>query len=133
VRVTYTRVFQTNPEALAQMLSLRLSGWRPRALAEKYQVDKTTIKHWCNKFNITAKMEEMRVNAELRESILITVPSLEQRTRPKKQYKYQHLFDEEERINEGKSYRGYVVAHQLRDPSYRFSINPYAPDPNRLN
>lgn len=41
-------------------------------------------------------------------------------------YKYDYLFEEDAVVNPGKSYKEYIAEHKKRDPSYKFSVNPYA-------
>lgn len=129
--VPKVRVFQVDPESLAQMLALRMGGWRERALAKEFQVDKTTIRYWTTKFNILPKVAEIRATEEIRATVTISITPLEERKGFKK-YKYQNLLDEEEHLNPGKSYLEYVADHKQRDPTYQLRINPYAIDPDLL-
>lgn len=81
------------------MLLLRLEGWSRYALARKYDTDKTTIRHWCDRtFKITPVFEG---TPPVRQITVITIAPAQP---PKKEYKYQHIFDEEEVLPEPKSY-----------------------------
>lgn len=120
MRTHYVRVFQNNPAALAQMLALRLGGWRERSLARKFEVDRTSIRHWCIKFDIRPQMPEIRATAEIRAGVIVQIQSLEERI-PREKFKYQHLFEEEENVNPGKSYREYVEEHRKKNQNYKFN------------
>lgn len=122
-------VFQVQPEALAEMLALRMAGWKEKPLAQLYKVDKTTIRHWVTKFNIEPKMPEFQATEEIRATIVVTIIP---KQKVGKEYKYQELLDEEENVNPGKTYREYVKEHKERDPKYHFSVNPFAIHPDLL-
>lgn len=129
VRASYRRRFQTHPDLLVQMLSLRLSGWSLRSLTDLYQVDRTTIRHWTIKYDIKPVVSEVpyRLLPEVTVDYVVA-------PKPKVNgFKYQHIFDEdEERINPGKSYKEYVADHKARNPKWKFIVNPYACDPSNL-
>lgn len=121
MRNTYQRVFQknlkNNPELLAGMLSLRLGGWKYRRLAEVYRVDKSTIRHWCDKYGIQPQIPEAKIGLEQREEVKLTLVELVRVVKklPVSQvHKYQALFDEEDNVNPGKSYAEYVAEAKKR-------------------
>ncbi len=122
-------VFQVQPEALAEMLALRMAGWKERPLARLYKVDKTTIRYWVTKFDIKPKLPEIRATEEIRATVIISIEPIH---RNEKEYKYQYLLDEEENVNPGKTYKQYVEAHKLRDPKFQFKKNPFAVSPDLL-
>lgn len=101
------RIFVKQPDLLTQMLLERLQGWSEYALARKYDADKTTIEHWCDKFGITPAMGHQPTMRQV--TVITFVP-----TQPKKMYKYQQLLEEEENLNPGKSYDQYKVASRRR-------------------
>ena len=49
------RVFKEQ-NTLEEMLSLRRQGWTYEQLAEKYQVDKSSIYHWCVLYGLDGKV-----------------------------------------------------------------------------
>lgn len=101
------RVFVKNPDLLTQMLLLRLQGWSRYELARKFETDKTTIRHWCDRtFNIVPILGGHEVE---RQVTVITFTPMET-----KQYKYQHIFDEDDKISEGKSYSRIMVDARRR-------------------
>jgi len=101
------RVFVKQPDLLMQMLLLRLQGWSEYALARKYDADKTTIEHWCDKFGVAPIMGSLPMERQVTVITFIPVTT-------GKQYKYQHLFDEEENLNTGKTYDEIRVASRKR-------------------
>lgn len=103
------RPFLGKPELITQMLLLRLEGWSEYALARKYEVDKSTVENWCDKFDIVPVFGG---RTPVRQ---VTVIKIEVRNPQHKQYKYQHLFDEENEINEGRDYLSYRVQGRKRD------------------
>lgn len=123
MRASYSRLFQTHPELLEQMLVLRLSGWSLHALKDLYDCDRTTIRHWIVKFDIKPQVPEIPYRMLPQVTINYTPPQKEVVV---SKYKYQHIFDEEECVNPGKSYKEYIADHKRRDPKYRFVLNPYA-------
>lgn len=80
-----------HPDLLTQMLLLRLQGWSRYALARKYEADKTTIEHWCDKFEIKPIFGGEQPERQI---TVITYMPVEGKTK----YKYQHLFDEEDAV-----------------------------------
>lgn len=128
MRASFTRVFQNNPELLAEMLSLWLGGWQERTLATRYNVDRTTIRNWYVKYDIRPKMPRIVI---VPWSVKKTTPSMTVVILPTEpsRFKYQELFDEEDAVNPGKSYKEYIQEHQKRDQSFKFKINPYMPNP----
>jgi hypothetical protein len=85
------RVFVKHPDLLGEMLLLRLQGWSRYALAQKYEADKTTIEHWCEKFDIKPAFQG---ETPARQVTVITFTPVS----TTKTYKYQHLFDEEDKV-----------------------------------
>lgn len=93
------RVFVKQPESLIEMLELRLQGWSRYSLARKYETDKTTIRHWCDRtFKITPVVYQ-GVEAPRQVTVITFTP-----TESHKKYKYQHLFDEEDVVPHAKTY-----------------------------
>lgn len=93
------QVFAENPDLLMQMLLLRLQGWSKYELARKFDTDKTTIRHWCDRTFKIAPVTQGQT--PMRQVTVITFTPVE----TKKQYKYQHLFDEEATaVRETKTY-----------------------------
>lgn len=86
-----------HPDLLMQMLLLRLEGWSEYALARKYEADKTTIEHWCDKFEIIPVLGTQTQPRQVTVVTFTPAPS-------KKQYKFQYIFDEDEKFPEPKSY-----------------------------
>lgn len=101
------RIFVKHPDLLTEMLLLRLQGWSEYALARKYEADKSTVEHWCDKFGIEPVFGGF---TPVRQVSVIQI-----RPVGGKQYKYQHLFDEENEINEGRDYAYYRVQGRKRD------------------
>ena len=102
------RIFVKKPELVTEMFLLRLEGWSEYALARKYGADKSTVEHWCDKFSIVPIFGGITPPRQ------VTVIKIEP-VRGGKQYKYQHLFDEEGEINEGRDYAYYRVQGRKRD------------------
>lgn len=107
--VMAARPFLGKPQVLTQMLILRLEGWSEYALARKYAVDKSTVENWCDKFDIVP------IFGGQTSARHVTVIKVEIHNPKHKQYKYQHLFDEENEVNEGRDYSYYRVQGRKRD------------------
>lgn len=127
--MTYKRRFQTHPDLLVQMLSLRLSGWSLRSLTDLYGVDRTTIRHWVVKYDIKPKVAEIPYRMLPSVTVNYTYTPI---VKQPPAYKYQHLFDEHDTVNPGKSYKEYIADHKARDPKYVHRVNPYAANPANL-
>lgn len=91
-----------------QMLLLRLQGWSEYALARKYEADKTTIEHWCDKFEIEPIFGGQ---TPLRQVTVITYIPVS----TSKVYKYQKSFDEDEILPPPKTYAQIRVAARKRE------------------
>lgn len=54
-RGRYKRVFQTSPLKLCRMIALRRAGKTYPDLAREFQVDHSTVLHWCHKYKIPSE------------------------------------------------------------------------------
>lgn len=99
------RVFVKQPDLLVEMFLMRMQGASEYALARKFETDKTTIRHWCDRtFDIKPVMGAL---PPVRQVAVISFTV-------KTPHKYQHLFDEEDNVNEGKNYLHYRVQGRKR-------------------
>jgi len=106
MRKKRNRIFERKPEALKEMLDLRVSGWSLGKLADKYKVDRKTIFFRCQENDIVPTMKILRK----------PTPRRDKATRNEiKLGKLGYTDEFGEKINVGRrSYAEYVKIEKLR-------------------
>lgn len=125
----FRKIFQTSPRTLCEMITNARNGMTYSALARKYDVDHTTIIHWCRKYGIgplskdqsNSRIQEVmaartqqdillakekRANAKLEANKLKI-----KRISPSAKF---YIDDNGEKINLGKNYKYYVAKSKQR-------------------
>lgn len=105
------------------MLAKRLAGVPVQHLAVYYEVDRTSIRHWCVKFQIQPRADFPLFFVEKQIPVLAPLPP------EKSPHKYASLL-EDRKINPGKSYKEYLADERKRNPTIK--INHFAAHPNHL-
>lgn len=114
VRASYQKIFQNNPQMLAEMLALRLGGQSYRYLVAQYHIDRTSIRHWCVKFQVQPILPEVRLVHNFNPQPKVSVPQKVQVDTSK----YASILEEENTRNQGKSYKEYLMESQQRHAQF---------------
>ncbi len=110
--MTRIRVFK-NEETLKDMLNLRRKGYTYDQLAEIYNVDRTSIQHWCNIYGLNGQVVQVirqfyrDNNFEPRMRITVIT-----------EHEPESIWQDdliEGRVNKGKSYADYLKEAKQRE------------------